>query len=82
MCNNPLFHSAEWTVDDIDNAWEVIDNLAKTKYGLDYYPPAIEIVTADQMILASAHIGMPIMYEHWSFGKSFIEMQRQYRQGV
>ena len=82
MCNNPLFHSAEWTVEDIDNAWEVIDNLAKSKYGLDYYPPAIEIVTADQMILASAQTGMPIMYEHWSFGKSFIEMQRQYQQGV
>ena len=81
MCNNPLFHHADWNIEDINKIWSAIDKLAKEKYKLDYYEPLIEIVSADQMLEAMSYGGMPVMYDHWSFGKQFIQSKQKYDAG-
>ncbi len=55
--------------------------VAKTKYGLDTYKNQIEIVDAEQMLLAYSSIGMPVNYEHWSFGMQMIQEKKQYEAG-
>lgn len=79
--NKLLYTSNEWTVETLTQTWEVIDKIAREELGLDYYPPQIELITFDQMIDARSSIGMPIMYSHWSFGKSFINTERAYKAG-
>ena len=79
--NKLLYTSAEWTVDSVQKTWDVIDKIAREELGLDYYPPQIELITFDQMIDAYSTVGMPIFYQHWSFGKSFINTERAYKAG-
>lgn len=71
---------SEWTIEDIEKAWEQVKKAAE-KYGLEYYEPDIRIVTADQMLDAYSSHGLPNLYNHWSFGKSFIENERDYKRG-
>lgn len=77
----PLFTGSEWDFPLIDKMWKVIDKVAKEKFGLDYYDPQIEIITSDQMLDCYSSAAMPIMYNHWSFGKTFIRNERQYKKG-
>ena len=76
-----LYESDEWSFDLINKAWNVIDRIAKDKFGLDYYNSQIEIVSAEQMLDAYSSIGLPSMYHHWSFGKSFIQSEQSYQKG-
>lgn len=78
MSKKLLFDSPEWTPELIDKTWNVIDEIGKS-YGLDYYAPQIEIITAEQMIDACSTGGLPNLYNHWSFGKSFISQNDSYR---
>lgn len=50
-------------------------------YRLSTYPNQIEIITAEQMMDAYSSIGMPINYNHWSFGRKFIETEQNYKHG-
>lgn len=79
--NKLLYENNEWTVDTIENMWNVIDKIGREELGLDYYAPRIELITFDQMLDAYSSVGMPTMYQHWSFGKSFITNEQQYRTG-
>lgn len=79
--NKPLFTGVEWDFPTIQKTWDVIDKIGKEVFHLDYYAPQIEIITAEQMLDAYSSAAMPIMYNHWSFGKSFIESERAYRAG-
>ena len=76
-----LFEGAEWDFSKIEKTWEVIDKIGKKDFGLSYYDPQIEIINAEQMLDAYSSIAMPVMYNHWSFGKSFIQNNNQYAQG-
>ena len=72
--------------DDLPDNWlGVVDRafqiLAEEKYGLDCYDNTIEIITSGQMLDNYASVGMPISYEHWSFGKQRIIEERDYKQG-
>jgi stage V sporulation protein R len=62
-------------------AERVCEIIAKRKYGLDTYRNEIEIVDADQMLMAYSSIGMPVNYEHWSFGMQMIQEKKQYEAG-
>jgi stage V sporulation protein R len=70
----------EWTLPFIEKAWPIIDKLGQ-KYGWKGYEPQIEIVTYAQMLDNYSSVGMPNMYEHWSFGKSLIENEKDYCHG-
>jgi stage V sporulation protein R len=76
----PLFSTSEWSFELIDKTWKAIHKIAK-ELGLDYHPPQIEIITSEQMLEAYAANGMPIMYNHWSFGKRFVQDLEDYKKG-
>lgn len=79
--SKPLFTDAEWTFDKIKETWEVIDDIARNDYGLDYPRPQMEMVTYEQMLDNYSSTGMPSMYNHWSFGKRFIQDHDNYVKG-
>jgi stage V sporulation protein R len=76
-----LFKGYDWDVSLVESLWEVIDKIGKEDLGLDYHQPQFDIVTAEQMLDAYSSIGMPIFYNHWSFGKSYAQNSALYRKG-
>lgn len=77
----PLTRSSEWTFELIDQYYNILNDIAVGEYGLDIYPNQIEIINSEQMLDAYASIGMPIFYNHWSFGQQFIQQQYLYKKG-
>lgn len=77
-----LFTGSEWDIPLINKMWKSIEKIARDKFGLDPYPPQIEIITAEQMLDCYSSVAMPVMYNHWSFGKTFIQNERQYNKGM
>ena len=78
----PLYTGSDWTVEKIEEIWEVIDKVAKEDFGLDYYAPSIEIITSQQMIDGYSTHAMPILYNHWSFGKDYVKTKQEYESGA
>ena len=76
----PISTSAEWTFELIEEYHAEIKDIAE-EFELDTYPNQIELISAEQMLDAYASVGMPIGYNHWSFGKHFIKNEQQYRRG-
>ena len=66
----PISTSADWSFELIEQYDAEIARIAK-EYRLDTYPNQIEVISSEQMLDAYASIGMPLMYNHWSFGKHF-----------
>ncbi len=71
---------SEWTFDLIEQVHEEIRRVAQN-FGLDTYPNQLEIITAEQMMDAYASVGMPVSYNHWSFGKHFLSTEKSYKRG-
>lgn len=71
----------EWTFDQIEEAYNILENLAKEKYRLNFYPNQIEIISSEQMLDAYSSVGMPIFYSHWTFGRRFVLNSEMYRKG-
>jgi spore cortex formation protein SpoVR/YcgB (stage V sporulation) len=46
----PLFTSSEWTFPLLHSVWDRIEEIAKSKYDIDYYPVQIEVITSEEMI--------------------------------
>lgn len=76
----PISTGSEWTFDLIRRYDEEIGKLAK-EFGLDTYPSQIEVISAEQMMDAYSSVGMPVGYNHWSFGKQFLNTSKQYQRG-
>ena len=75
-----LPEQSEWTFDLIEHAHDEIKRVAKN-FGLDTYPNQLEIITAEQMMDAYTSVGMPVSYNHWSFGKHFLSTEKSYKRG-
>jgi spore cortex formation protein SpoVR/YcgB (stage V sporulation) len=71
----------DWTFEEIENVYMILEDLAKNKYGLECYPNQIEVITSEQMLDAYSATGMPTYYSHWSFGKQFIKELEMYKRG-
>ena len=71
----------EWSFELIDEIYHHINRIAKEKYDLSTYQNQIEIISSEQMLDAYTSIGMPLSYNHWSFGESFIKQEAAYKQG-
>ncbi len=80
MKKKPLSTGAEWTFDLLNAYDREIARLAQD-FRLDTYPNQIEMISAEQMIDAYASAGMPINYSHWSFGKHFVTVEKNYQRG-
>ena len=78
--SEPLSTSSEWTFDLIEDYDREIGLLAE-EYRLDTYANQIEIIRSEQMLDAYASSGMPIGYNHWSYGKHFVETEQHYQRG-
>src|SRR5271155_583464 len=72
----------DWDFDRLRHAYDAINDLAVGDLALDLYPNQIEIITFEQMLDAYSSIGMPLMYQHWSFGKNFAQDELLYRHGL
>ncbi|WP_409525218.1 SpoVR family protein [Nitrincola sp. MINF-07-Sa-05] len=76
----PISTGSEWTFELIETYDREIARVARD-FGLDTYPNQIEVITSEQMMDAYASIGMPLNYNHWSFGKQFVDTEQNYRRG-
>lgn len=76
----PISTGSEWSFDLIEQYDQAISGIANN-YGLDTYPNQIEIISSEQMMDAYASAGMPLGYNHWSYGKQFISVQQSYKRG-
>lgn len=75
----------DWTPDLLQRAWDEIAIIAEEELeltpGKDLYPNQFEVVSAEQMLDAYSSIGLPIHYNHWSFGKEFLSNAKAYEKG-
>ena len=55
---------------------------ACTDFGLDYYPPIIQMLTHDEMSEVASYGGFGVRYPHWKWGMEYEEMQRGYMHGM
>ncbi|MGC9953622.1 MAG: SpoVR family protein [Rhizomicrobium sp.] len=79
--SNLLFTEAEWDFEALDRTQKAIEEIALNDLKLDVYPNQIEVISSEQMLDAYSSLGMPLMYNHWSFGKLFAREETLYRAG-
>lgn len=77
----PIFTGTEWNLETIQQLHDACQVIAKEELNLDTYPNQFEIITSEQMLDAYTSIGMPVNYGHWSYGKSFLREEENYRSG-
>lgn len=75
-----LPNQPDWDFQAIENIDREIARVAKN-FQLDTYPNQLEIITSEHMMDAYSSVGLPTYYNHWSFGKSFIETEHDYKKG-
>jgi spore cortex formation protein SpoVR/YcgB (stage V sporulation) len=76
-----LFTEAEWDFSTLDQVYKAIEDVALNELKLDVYPNQIEVISSEQMLDAYSSLAMPLMYNHWSFGKLFAREEAMYRAG-
>ena len=76
-----IFEDAEWDFNLLDKAFNAVEDIALNDLGLDTYPNQVEIISSEQMLDAYSAHGMPLMYNHWSFGKVFAREETMYQKG-
>ena len=81
MKRNFLSEGSEWTFELIGEYERVIGEIADS-YGLDTYRNQIEVIRSEQMMDAYASVGMPLGYNHWSYGKQFLNVEQNYKRGA
>ncbi len=77
-----LFTGADWDHRMVQRIHDAIEVIARRDFSLDTYPNQIEIITAEQMLDAYSSVGMPLYYNHWSFGKQFATHETHYKKGM
>lgn len=76
-----LYTDSEWDFETLQRAYDAIERIALDDLGLNVYPNQVEIISSEQMLDAYSSHGMPLMYQHWSFGKRFARDETLYRRG-
>ncbi len=81
MNKKPLSTGSEWTFELLETYDKEIARIAQDQFQLDTYPNQIEVIRSDQMMDAYASVGMPIGYNHWSYGKHYLNTEQNYKRG-
>jgi spore cortex formation protein SpoVR/YcgB (stage V sporulation) len=81
MTSRIISESSEWSFPLLERFDQEIGRIAHDHYGLDTYPNQVEVISSEQMIDAYSSVGLPINYQHWSFGKQFVATEQTYRRG-
>jgi len=76
----PLSTDSEWTFELLHTYDREIARIANS-FKLDTYPNQVEVISAEQMLDAYSSVGMPIMYNHWTYGKQFLANHSRYQKG-
>lgn len=76
-----LYDGSDWNFPTLEKTYKAIEEIALEDLGLDVYRNQIEIISSEQMLDAYSSVGMPLMYQHWSFGKRFARDEMMYRKG-
>jgi len=76
-----LFTGTDWTTKTLANIHDACAEIAEDELRLNTYPNDFQMVNSEQMLDAYSSIGLPVMYRHWSFGKSFVYNERNYMAG-
>jgi len=76
-----LFTDSQWDFATLDRTYKAIEEIALNDLKLDVYPNQIEMISSEQMLDAYSSLAMPLMYNHWSFGKLFAREETLYRAG-
>jgi len=76
-----LFEGSDWNFSTLARVYDAIEQVALEDLHLDVYRNQMEIISSEQMLDAYSSIGMPLMYQHWSFGKRFVYEETLYRKG-
>lgn len=79
--HNKPKEDSDWTLEKLEHYDKIIKDIA-VSYKLDTYPNQVELITSEQMIDAYASVGMPIGYHHWSYGKHFLNVEKNYKRGL
>ena len=83
--SEPLYITSrtDWSRELIERVYREIEQIAHEELELKglLYPNQIEVISAEQMLDAYASIGMPVNYNHWSFGKEFLKNEKAYQSG-
>lgn len=80
MTDKLLSTGSEWTFELIETYDRAIGEIAE-EFGLDTYRNQIEVINSEQMMDAYASVGMPLGYNHWSYGKQFLSVEQSYSRG-
>lgn len=73
-------NGSEWTFEILEHYDKIIKEIA-AEYHLETYPNQVELISAEQMMDAYSAVGMPIGYNHWSYGKQFLNVEKNYKRG-
>jgi stage V sporulation protein R len=76
-----LFDSDDWTFPMLEKFILHVEKIGREDLGFSLYPNQIEVISSSQMLDAYSSIGMPVMYNHWSFGKKLIQDTKKYQKG-
>ncbi len=79
---NLLFSGSEWTYSAMENVLIEAEKIGREELGIEMMPNKVEIITADQMLENYTSHGLPIHYNHWSNGKSFLQQKQAYQGGM
>lgn len=82
--SEPMITSkTDWTPNLISRVYDEIEQIAFEELDLKgkVYPNQVEIISSEQMIDAYSSIGLPVHYNHWSFGKDFLRTKQAYDRG-
>ncbi|WPL13299.1 MULTISPECIES: SpoVR family protein [Thiorhodovibrio] len=79
--NRFISTSSEWNFTVLERFDKEIGEIAHNEFNLDTYANQIEVISSEQMIDAYSSVGLPINYNHWSFGKQFVATEQTYRRG-
>ena len=59
----------------------IISIISDMEFGLDTYPNMLEIIDEERLHDMVSKNGMPIMYDHWSFGKRRMQLEQEFAKG-
>jgi stage V sporulation protein R len=79
-----IFQNRSWTLGDIQRAFDECYKVGVTDEDglkLDVYDNQLEVISSDQMLDAYSTVALPIMYNHWSFGKKHLREAKSYQDG-
>lgn len=70
----------DWQIKDLENVWEIVQEINETKYKIEHYPARFELISFEGMLSAYSTVALPGMFDHWSFGKQYVEEESKYKE--